>query len=95
MAATARIELRVEPEFKESIEYAAKLTKQSSSDFIRKAVEDGIWQALEDNERVTRVSPTEFEELLAWLDEPAQPNEALAETLRSHRELFDEPGAHW
>jgi uncharacterized protein (DUF1778 family) len=77
MAATARLEVRVRPQTKARIEQAAELAHVPVSDFVRGAAEERADQVLREHESYTRVPATFFEELLAALDAPAQPNLAL------------------
>jgi uncharacterized protein (DUF1778 family) len=77
MAATARLEVRVRPDTKARLERAAALAKVPVSDFVRSAAEDRAEQILLEHESQTTVPAEFFDDLLAALDAPAQPNAAL------------------
>lgn len=89
MAATAsaRLEFRVRPEQKSRIEDAAEVVHLPVSEFVRSAVEERAEQVLREHEATTRVPPEFFDDLLAALDKPAKPNDALAAAARRARDL--------
>jgi len=70
MAATARLEVRLEPDSKARLERAAELTHVPVSDFVRSAVEDRAEQVLRDHDAQTTVPADFFDDLLAALDAP-------------------------
>lgn len=77
MAATARLEVRLQPDSKARLERAAELTHVPVSDFVRSAVEERAEQVLRDHDDQTTVPATFFDDLLAALDAPAEANGAL------------------
>lgn len=77
MAATARLEIRVDPLSKARIERAAQLGGQHVSDFARAVLESKAEEVLALHEAVTGVPPQFFDDLLAALDAPDEPNPAL------------------
>jgi uncharacterized protein (DUF1778 family) len=85
-AAVARFEFRLRPAVKERIEHAASLVHQTVSDFARTAVEERAEQVLREYSLLTSVPSAYFDALLATLDEPARPNEALREAVRRARQ---------
>jgi uncharacterized protein (DUF1778 family) len=77
MAATARLEVRLQPDSKARLERAAELTHVPVSDFVRSAVEERAEQVLRDHDVQTTVPAAFFDDLLAALDAPAEVNAAL------------------
>ena len=77
MTATARLEFRVAPHDKAVIERAAALVGEPVTAFARTAAEERAERVLAEHEVTTTVPAEFFDELLAALDAPAQPNEAL------------------
>ena len=83
---TERIEARIDPKVREKIQKAAALEGMSTSAFIVGAAADradrilGRWH-------VTVVSDELFEELLADLDTPPEPNPALARAAARARRI--------
>jgi uncharacterized protein (DUF1778 family) len=77
MAATARLEVRLQPDSKARLERAAELTHVPVSDFVRSAVEERAEQVLRDHDVQTTVPADFFDDLLAALDAPAEANSAL------------------
>ena len=80
--ATARIEVRVSPEVKTRIEYAARLddtsVATSSSLRLRSMPEDVVRQ----HHTHTLVPADFFDSLIEALDEPAEANDALVNAIR-------------
>ncbi|MDT3441273.1 MULTISPECIES: DUF1778 domain-containing protein [unclassified Pseudofrankia] len=76
-AASGRFEFRVRPELKQLIERAASLMNQTASDFARTAAEERAVEVLREHELITRVPVDFFDALLASLDAPPEPNDAL------------------
>jgi uncharacterized protein (DUF1778 family) len=74
---STRFEFRVRPDAKQRIEHAANLAGESTSDFVRAAAELRAEEVLREHEVITRVPAAFFDELIAALDAPAQPNAAL------------------
>jgi uncharacterized protein (DUF1778 family) len=85
MSATARLEVRLDPEAKTRIAFAAELDQRPVSDFVRSAIEARVDQVIRQHEARTNVPADFFDDLLAALDEPDQPNEALRRAARRHR----------
>lgn len=77
MAATARMDLRVKPETKATIERAAALLGEPVSEFVRTTVEQRATQVVAEHEAHTRVPSEFFDELLAALQSPPTPAAAL------------------
>lgn len=73
---TARLDLRLEPQERVTIEKAAKLSGRSLSDFVVHAAYQAALANIE-SEVVLRLSRRDSESLLAALDDPAEPNAAL------------------
>jgi uncharacterized protein (DUF1778 family) len=86
MAATARLEVRMEPRTKELVEYAAQLREVPVSQFVRSAVEAALQDVLDEQERHMVLPGEVFDTLMAWLDEPDEPNDALVRAFRRARE---------
>lgn len=86
-AATQRMEFRVEPELRSRIERAAQIVALPVSEFVRAAAAERADEVLEAHEE-TRVPPEFFEQMLAALDAPYEPNDASIRAARSARELI-------
>jgi uncharacterized protein (DUF1778 family) len=84
--ATQRLEFRVEPELRSRIERAAVIVALPVSEFVRAAAAERADEVLSAHEE-TRVPPEFFDELIAALDAPYSPNEALLRAAARHREL--------
>jgi len=78
VTAKARLEFRVRPERRARIEAAARLAEEPVSEFVRSAAEERADRMLREHDQQTRVPSAYFDELLAALDAPAVPDEALA-----------------
>lgn len=87
MPATARLEVRVRPDSKARIEYAAELEHVPVSDFVRGAAEARAEQVLREHESHTRVPAAFFDDLWAALDAPMAPSPALAAAAKRARDL--------
>lgn len=87
MAATARLEVRLQPDSKARLERAAELAHVPVSDFVRSAAEERAEQILREHDTQTTVPAAFFEDLLAALDAPAQSNDALARAAQRARRL--------
>ncbi len=87
MAASARLEVRLQPESKARLARAAELVHVPVSDFVRSAAEERAEQVLREHHMQTTVSAAFFEDLLAALDAPAQSNDALARAGERARHL--------
>lgn len=86
MAATARLEMRMDPERRAYIERAAQILHLPLSEFVRGAAEERAAEVLRAYEHETRVSPEFFEQLVDALDSPYEPNEPLRRAFRRARE---------
>lgn len=87
MAATQRVEFRIDPESRSRIEEAAAIARMPLSEFVRSAAEDRADEVLR-NERETIVPADFFDALIAALDEPPVPNEPLQRAAQRAREIF-------
>lgn len=87
MAATQRVEFRIDPAARSRIEAAANLVSQPVSEFVRSAAEERADEVLTSH-RETRLSPAFFDELIAALDAPYVPNEPTQRAARRAREMF-------
>ena len=85
MAATARLEFRVDPVRRARIEQAAKIVRLPVSEFVRSSAEERADEVLRDYEQRTVVSPEFFEYLLDALDAPPERNEPLERAARRMR----------
>ncbi len=85
MPASARLEVRVDPESKARIERAAALMHTPVSEFVRSAVEARADRVMTEHNAQTLVPATFFDELLAALDGPARPAAALKRAARRGR----------
>lgn len=83
MPATERLELRITVQAKDDLAAAADLVDEPMSEFVRQAVEDRTNTVLREH-REMRVPSDYFDELLAALDAPYEPNEP---TRRAARDL--------
>ena len=79
--ATARLEVRLQPDSKTRLERAAELARVPVSDFVRSAAEERAEQVLREHAAQTTVPAGSFDDLLAALDAPAQANDALPATI--------------
>ena len=78
MAATARLEFRVSPQGRTTIERAAALAGEPVTAFARTAAEERAERVLRQHEAITTVPAGYFDELIAALDAPTRANPALA-----------------
>jgi uncharacterized protein (DUF1778 family) len=90
MSATARIEVRVSPEVKARIEYAASLDDTSVSNFVLAAAKERAEQVVRQHHTHTVVPAEFFDSLIAALDEPAEANDALVKAIRRSRSRTDQ-----
>lgn len=87
MAATQRVEFRIDPDSRSRIEQAAHLVSLPLSEFVRSAAEERANEVLA-AQRETLVPADYFDALIASLDAPDVPNEPLQRAARRARELF-------
>ena len=76
------LNIRIKPEERNLIDRAAKTRGKNRTDFILDAVRLAAEEALMDQVIIT-VSPQAYEQFLARLDMPAQPNERLVKTMQA------------
>jgi uncharacterized protein (DUF1778 family) len=86
MTRTARIELRAEPEREQRIRLAAELANQSMTAFVLDAATERADEVIA-AAATTTVAADFFDALLAALDQPAEPNKALARAARRPRRV--------
>ena len=79
MAASARLEFRVAPDRKALIERAAELTGEPVTSFARTAAEERADRVLSEHEATTTVPPEFFDDVIAALDAPTEPNPRLVQ----------------
>lgn len=84
--ASARLEFRVTPEHKAMIERAAEIAGEPLSSFARDAAEERADRILREHDATTVVPAEFFDELLAALDAPPEPNPALVTAAGRMRE---------
>ncbi len=87
MAATARLEVRLQPDSKARLERAAELAHVPVSDFVRSAAEERAEQVLREHDAQTTVPAGFFDDLLSALDAPAQANDALVQAAQRARHV--------
>ncbi len=81
-AIATRLNFRVRPETERRLRTAAAASDQSLTDFVISAAEERADEVLASH---TLVPAEYYEALLAALDEPPQPNEALISAARQRR----------
>lgn len=84
MATAARLNFRVRPETEHRLRAAAAATDQSLTDFVISAAVARAEEVLASH---TRVPADYFDQLIAALDAPATPNEALRTLARRPRRV--------
>lgn len=84
--ATARLEIRLDPEQREEIERAAEVLELPVSRWIRQTLEEAAAKVLQATMHETRVSPEFFQQMLDALDAPYVPNEPLQRAARRARD---------
>lgn len=85
--ATQRLEFRVRPDTRDRIERAAELTHVPVSEFVRAAAEERADEVLR-AQHETVVPESFFDDLIAALDAPAEPNAPLRRAAQRARETF-------
>ena len=78
--ATERLNFRVRPDDAERMRYAAELEKVSLTDFV---IDSARTRAEEVLSRATVVPSDFFDQLIAALDQPPRPNEAMRKIARA------------
>lgn len=84
--ASSRLEFRVSPAGKAMIERAAELTGEQPTAFARSAAEERAARVLREHQATTHVPSQFFDDLVAALDAPAEPNPTLADAFARMRE---------
>ena len=82
---TARMEQRTKPHVKAQIQQAAALLGVDETTFVTSVALERARETIEDHER-TLLSAEDRAVLLAALDNPAEPTDALREAMALHRE---------
>lgn len=72
------------PSLQDRVERAAALRGQTVAAFVTAVVQDAARRTIEDAE-ITRLNMAEFDQLLAALDSPANPNAALRRAAARYR----------
>ena len=83
-----RIAVRVTPAVKARIEQAAGLVGRTLSDFTTEAVQEKAEAIIRDR-RVLELSDRDMDALLAALENPPPPNEAMLRAIARHRALIE------
>ena len=89
MSATARLEIRIDPEAKARIEHAAELAGMPVSDFVRSAAEERAEAVLAEHQTQTGVPAEFFDALLDALDTEPRASEALTQAAARTRALLE------
>lgn len=76
------LNLRIKPDERSLIDRAAKVKGKNRTDFILDAARAAAQDALFDQVLIA-VDPKAYDQFLARLDMPAQPNERLRKTMRT------------
>ena len=76
------LNIRIKPEERNLIDRAAKTRGKNRTDFILDAARLAAEEALMDQVIITAI-PQAYEQFLARLDMPAQPNERLIKTMQA------------
>ena len=84
MATSTRLNFRVRPDTEQRLRAAAAACEESLTDFVIAAAEERADEVLATH---TLVPADYFDRLLAALDEPAEPNEALRKAARRPRQF--------
>ncbi|MFZ4072505.1 MAG: DUF1778 domain-containing protein [Caulobacterales bacterium] len=87
---TERLEVRVPPSLHARVAEAAALRGLTVAAFVTSAVEEAAKRAINDA-HTTSLNVADFENLLAALDRPPEPNDALRAAMKRHR-ANDETG---
>jgi uncharacterized protein (DUF1778 family) len=76
------LNIRIQPQVREIIDRAARLTGKNRTDFVLDAARRAAEEALLDR-TVFAVSPKAYREFLRRLDAPPRPNKRLRKTLQT------------
>ncbi len=85
MPATSKREalnIRIQPQVRELIDRAARLTGKNRTDFVLEAARQAAENTLLDRTVISLNAPA-YREFLARLDSPPQPNKRLVKTMRT------------
>jgi uncharacterized protein (DUF1778 family) len=85
-----RFEFRLSADAKRNIAAAATALGMDASDFAREVLTERADEVLAERELKTVVPASYFDDLLAALDAPAQPNEAMRRALDRARQIIEE-----
>ena len=86
MAVGARFDLKLREDEKELFGQAAELMGTTTAGFVRAAAKEKARMLVEQEIRVT-LSAQDFAQLVAALDKPFAPNEALTKALKSASQM--------
>ena len=89
-SARTRIDLRTEPHIKDAVEQAASLVGQNVSDFVTGVLYPYAQDVIEQH-RAIRLSQEGSQRLLAALDAPDPPNDALRRAAQRYKARYGEP----
>jgi uncharacterized protein (DUF1778 family) len=87
-AATSRLEFRIRPESRQTIQQAAALLALPVGDFVRTAAEERAEEVIRE-QGATAVPADFFNALLDALDQPPQPNAALRRASQRRHKVVD------
>lgn len=76
------LNLRIKPEVRDLIDYAAELAGKTRTDFVLDAAKQAAEEAILDRTRIV-LSPRDFAAFLERLDAPPRPNKRLQRTMRA------------
>jgi uncharacterized protein (DUF1778 family) len=79
VSASARLEFRLAPADRVRIERAAELAGEPVTSFARAAAEERADRILREHDATTTVPAAFFDDLIAAMDAPVEPNPALVE----------------
>lgn len=84
-----RLVARIPKEQKELVEYAVSLIGGNVSDFVRSTVEKEAKKTIKEY-KVLELSKRDSKAFIETLNNPPEPNEALKEAAKAHKELIGE-----
>jgi uncharacterized protein (DUF1778 family) len=83
-----RIDLRLTPETKETIEKAAMISGQSLTDFVVAATTERAREVIRESDAIV-LSARDFARVLAALDTPPEPSPALRRAAERYKKTFE------
>jgi uncharacterized protein (DUF1778 family) len=86
---SARVGLRVPPDLKQAWDEAAELEGRSLSDIIITATTEAVAEII-GRHRIIRVSQADMEQIMEDLRNPPEPDETLANAIRSYRKAVED-----